>query len=126
MKTPFFFLLASLLSLSALAQNDLRKNTTPEQRAEHQTRQLTKQLGLSTEQSQRLQALNLRWAQTMNSLRTEGARPERGSLRAMQQSHEADLKAVLTPEQWTTYERLRAERREKLRERRSTRPERGR
>lgn len=121
MKISFFFVFASLLSLSAFAQNDLRKNTTPEQRAEHQTRQLTKQLGLSPEQSQQLQVLNQNWMRRTDSLRTAGTRPERGALRAMQQSHEAGLKALLTPEQWTTYERIRAERREKMQERRGKR-----
>lgn len=117
----FLFVFASLLSLSAFAQNDLRKNSTPEQRAERQTRQLSKQLGLNSEQTQKLQALNLSWMRRMDSLRTTGTRPERGALRAMQQSHENDLKALLTPEQWTTYERLRTERREKMQGRREKR-----
>lgn len=119
------FVFASLLSLSAFAQNDLRKNSTPEQRAERQTQQLSKQLGLNSEQSQKLQALNRSWMRRMDSLRTTGTRPERGALRAMQQSHENDLKALLTPEQWTTYERLRTERREKMQGRREKRTDTG-
>jgi protein CpxP len=120
MKRFSFLLVAGLLSLSAAAQDNRRG--TPDQRAARQTEQLTQQLGLNADQQRQLQALNLRRTRQIDSLRAGGERPGPGGMRAVQQGYEANLRTLLTPDQWGTYERLRAERQEQLRDRRGNRP----
>ncbi|MBO0360779.1 hypothetical protein J0X19_22660 [Hymenobacter sp. BT186] len=92
-----------------------RGNLTPEQRAEMQTKRLTTQLGLTADQTTKVQAIALAENQELATLRgkyaaadsRQGAGQE---MKALRDKYETQLKAVLTPEQLTKYDQLRDER----------------
>jgi Spy/CpxP family protein refolding chaperone len=92
-----------------------RGNLTPEQRAEMQTKRLTTQLGLTADQTTKIQAIALAENQELTTLRgkyasadsRQGAGQE---MKALRDKYETQLKAVLTPEQLTKYDQLRDER----------------
>ncbi|RSK33815.1 hypothetical protein [Hymenobacter metallilatus] len=105
-----------------LAQN--RQNLSPEQRADRQAQHLTTQLGLSADQTPKVRAIVLAQAQEIETLRDKytaaGSRQGLGpDLKATQEKYDAQLKAVLTAEQYTAYTQLRADRLEKVRQRRA-------
>ncbi|WP_022823877.1 Spy/CpxP family protein refolding chaperone [Hymenobacter norwichensis] len=92
-----------------------RGGSTPEQRAEMQTKRLTSQLGLTADQTTKIQAIALAENQELATLRgkyasadsRQGAGQE---MKALRDKYETQLKAVLTPEQLTKYDQLRDER----------------
>jgi periplasmic protein CpxP/Spy len=94
---------------------------TPEQRAERQTQRLTQQLGLSPDQTAKVQPIALAESQEMQALRgkyaatitRKGAGQE---MRAVQEKYDAQLKAVFTAEQYAKYQQLRDERMDKRKE----------
>jgi len=95
---------------------------TPAERAERQTQALTSQLGLSAEQEPKVESIlqaQLTEMQALNEKYPAGNRrgmaPE---LKATKAKYDEQLKAVLTPEQFTKLEQLRQERRQQLRDRR--------
>ncbi|RSK46967.1 hypothetical protein [Hymenobacter rigui] len=100
-----------------------RQNLTPEQRADRQAQNLTRQLSLSADQTPKVRAIALAQAQEMQTLRdkytTAGSRQGMGQdLKATQEKYDAQLKAVLTTDQYTKYTQLREDRMDKVRQRR--------
>ncbi|AHJ96718.1 hypothetical protein Hsw_1123 [Hymenobacter swuensis DY53] len=98
------------------AQN--RPNMTPEQRADFLTQRLTKQLSLSAEQTPKVRAIALAQAQEMQNLRsryaTADTRQGMGQeLKSAQEKTDAQLKEVLTADQYTQYVQLRENRMDK-------------
>jgi protein CpxP len=92
-----------------------RGSMTPEQRAEMQTKRLTTQLGLSADQTAKVQAIALTENQELEALRSKYASADsrQGAgqeMKALRDKYETQLKAVLTPEQLTKYNQLRDER----------------
>lgn len=92
-----------------------RDNLTPEQRAEMQTQRLTKQLGLTADQTTKIQAIALAENQELATLRGKYAAADsrQGAgqdMKALRDKYETQLKAVLTPEQLTRYNHMRDER----------------
>jgi protein CpxP len=95
---------------------------SPEQQAQNQANLLAKELNLSPEQQTRVQ-------QAFTALRQERQatlQKASGNRRAMAQAMRADrdkletqLKGILTPDQFTKYQQLIAQRREQIRERRT-------
>lgn len=73
-----------------------------EMRAEESTEQMTKELGLTAEQTTKVEAINARFAKSMTELRSAGlddtALKARGS--ALRDGRDHDLKSVLTTEQY--------------------------
>ncbi|MBC8085430.1 MAG: hypothetical protein H7Z21_19700 [Hymenobacter sp.] len=103
-----------------------RDNITPEQRADMQTQRLTKQLSLSTDQSTRVRAIALAENQEVQVLRGKytaaGSRKGAGQeLKALVDKYDAQLKAVLTAEQATKFDQLRAEQMDKRKEKKDSR-----
>lgn len=117
-------LAAGLIATTAHAQ-DARgggANITPEQRAERQTAMMTKRLGLSPDQVEKVKAINLKHAQDAQAVRDarkdeKGAQP--GAMKDMKAEKDAELKAVLTPEQFTTWTQMEANMQERRQQRRS-------
>ncbi len=106
MKKTIAFFVAGLLSATlTFAQNDQRRS--PEERAQRQTEQLTKQLNLSTEQAEKVKALSDDRMKQMQEMRANGARPDRQKMQELQENYEAKLKPILSTEQWTQYEKIR-------------------
>lgn len=107
-------------TVGALAQD---KNKTPQERAHAQTERMTKDLGLSAEQATKLEAMNLKYAEQIDALRAEQqaqreAMRKEGKGKAMREAREAELKALLTPEQYTQWEVQREKMKELYKEKR--------
>ncbi len=117
MKKSIAFFVAGLLSITlTFAQND--QGRSPEERAQRQTEQLTKQLNLSTEQAEKVKALSDDRMKQMQEMRASGARPDRQKMQELQENYEAKLKPILSTEQWTKYEKMREEQGSRMRDRR--------
>jgi len=113
-------LLAS--ALTASAQLDKFKNTTPEERAQMQTVFMQSKLDLTTEQMPKVADINLRYAQKMDPI-IKGSSGSFAKMRQMKEVNgekEAELKQVLSADQFQKYltskEEMRAKLEEKLAE----------
>lgn len=95
---------------------------TPAERAERQTRALTKQLGLSAEQEPKVESIlqaQMTEMQALSEKYPAGSRRGMGpELKATKARYDEQLKAVLTPEQFAKLEQLRQERMQQMRDRR--------
>ena len=110
--------LACALALPAAAQGRWA-STTPEQRAEKLTKLMQEKLALTSEQLPKVKAINLDSANKMQAL-FEGSQSraeKRQAAQQIQQSKEAALKQVFTPEQFEKYEAAREEMQQHGRER---------
>lgn len=121
---------AALIAGSAAAQAPERKVRTPEERAQHQTDRMTKDLGLSAEQTEKVKAINLKYADQVDDMRGEAKDQkdaQREAMKGMRDQRNADLKAVLTPEQYDKMvkeqEAMQAKRKAHLQQRKA--PEKG-
>lgn len=107
---------------SAAPQAGRAPLNSPEQQAQNQANLLAKELNLTPEQQTRVQ-------QAFTTLRQErqaAIQKAGGNRRAMAQAMRGDrdkletqLKGILTPDQFTKYQQLIAQRREQIRERRT-------
>ncbi|MDJ0365295.1 hypothetical protein QMK33_09025 [Hymenobacter sp. H14-R3] len=125
MKKFLLPLLALALSATAASaqvapgQDATRSQRTPEEMASHQTQGLTKQLGLSADQSAKVQQIMLTRDQDMLAMRsqTQAGPGDRKQMRAQMMAgrtkYDDQLKAVLTPDQFTKYTAMQANRRER-------------
>ncbi|GGF19014.1 hypothetical protein [Hymenobacter cavernae] len=85
---------------------------SPEQMAEARAKQLTTQLGLNAEQTEKVRQLTLTQAQQMRDMRTKAAGSDdrtamRSNMQAAREQYDTQLKGILTPEQYTKYGQLR-------------------
>jgi protein CpxP len=84
---------------------------SPQEMADHQTKRLGKELSLSADQSAKVQQIMTARAQEMQALRADGsARPSREQMQANRAKYDDQLKQVLTPDQFTKYTTLAANR----------------
>ena len=107
------------MTVAAQAQDKVKKS--PEERAKARTEHMTKELGLSPEQASKLEAINLKYADKGAELRKE-REAERAEARRegkeLRDAHEAEMKAVLTPDQFAKWMAKREEMKEKRMEHR--------
>lgn len=97
---------------------------SPEEMAQMRTERLAKKLELTASQKNQLQALNLRHVQEMKAQReglkgTEDKAQKRAAMKASREKYHAELKGMLSAEQYAKYEVIRAEKRAKHRERKT-------
>lgn len=119
-----------LLSPSLYAQdlNGDDPKKTPEQRATDRTEKMTSELELNAAQRTRVQAVNLTFTQALAAKKEEGADKDamRTKAKALKVQRDAELKGILTPEQFTKMEELRkakhAEMKEKKKSEKSAKP----
>lgn len=106
-----------------LAQPTMAPTNPPDERTTRQVQALTRQLSLTPEQSPRVESILQAQLQALQALKDKypagQCRGAMGELRSTKATYDAQLQAVLTPEQFAKLEQLRQERREQLRERRS-------
>ncbi|MEO8591057.1 MAG: hypothetical protein ABI432_16885 [Flavobacteriales bacterium] len=106
----------------AAAQAQDKPKQTPEERAKKLTARMTKDLGLSTEQATKVEALNLRYVEQAQALHTEReaqmAAQKDGKGKEMRDAHDAELKAILTPDQYSKWMTEREAAKEKHKEQR--------
>ncbi|MBS1582933.1 MAG: hypothetical protein JST66_12095 [Bacteroidetes bacterium] len=116
--------LTVLIAGSAAAQAPGREQKTPEERAQQQTELMTKHLGLTPEQVPQVKAINLKYVDRFSELRGRPRGEESGKKEAVKDLREqrnAELKAVLTPEQYDRMIKGQAERQDKRQEQRKQR-----
>jgi hypothetical protein len=125
MKKLLFPLLALVLSATAASaqtspdQAGGRPQRTPEEMAARQTEGLTRQLGLSADQAAKVQQILLARDQEMMAMRgqmqagTADRQQMRAQMMAGRTKYEDQLKAVLTPDQYTSYTTMQANRRQR-------------
>jgi len=131
MKKSFALLVAlALTSAAAHAQttpaaqpplNNPDAGRTPEQQAQNQAMRLAKELALTPDQQTQVQQLMTTQRQEMQTAiqQAGGNRRAMGqAMRAGRDKFDGQLKTVLTPDQYTKYQQLMAQRRELVRERR--------
>ena len=105
-------------ALGASAQMDMLKNTSPEQRAETLTKLMQSKLDLTSTETPRVADINLKYAQKMEPI-IQGADGPFMKMRHMKEVNdekEAELKQVLTPQQWDKFQASKEELREKFEE----------
>ncbi|MFD1466898.1 hypothetical protein ACFQ48_01580 [Hymenobacter caeli] len=86
-----------------------RRMVPPEQMAGRRSQKLARQLGLSADQQSRLQAALLAERQAMTSTAPGGPADRRTMHRAMQANHaqyEAQVRTILTPDQYSQFTAL--------------------
>ena len=97
----------------------------PDQQADRRAQYLAKELSLTADQQARLTPILLAQRQEMLALRDKMQAGDRHAgmgqeLKAAQAKYTEQIRAVLTPEQYTKFDQLKDEQRDKLRERRAS------
>ncbi len=107
---------ALMFALVASAQLDELKNTTPEQRAKALTEIMKTKVGLTPEQTGKVMDLNLEYAKKMDPLIKGSAGPlvRMREMKQINEAKEAELKQILSPQQFEKYLASKEEMREKL------------
>ena len=93
-----------------------RASLTPEQRADRQAQRLTKELSLSADQTGKIKQMELARGQEMQALRGQAAEDSdratrRQTMQTMRTKYDAQLKDILTPDQYTKYGQMQDNRR---------------
>ena len=107
-----------LIVVAAGAQSEMEKlkSSTPEERARLQTEMMKVKLGLTSDQTPKVAAINQKYAQRMEPIikGQEGPLMRLRQMREVGQAKEAELKGVLSPEQFQKYLAEKQEMREKF------------
>ncbi len=91
------------------------------QKVEKQVEKLKTELQLSDDQTAKVQAASQKRADQIKTIRDgskERKGENRGKLKTMMDEYDAEMKAILTPEQYTKFEEIREDKKEKIKERR--------
>lgn len=92
-----------------------RPSMDPVKRAEQQTAMMTEQLTLSEAQAAKVQEINLKYAQQSKAMREANTSGDRTAMReqmtALRTAQDAELKTMLTSDQWAAWEKIQAEQR---------------
>ncbi|MBF9222070.1 Spy/CpxP family protein refolding chaperone [Hymenobacter ruricola] len=91
-----------------------RMQGSPEEMAKRQTERMTQELGLSADQAAKVQQIMIARGQEMQAMRGQGQGGDREAMRTQMQAnrekYDGQFKEVLTPEQYTKYTAMQAER----------------
>ncbi len=112
-KTILMLFAVAIASVNLLAQEQQESNApkkSPEERADNMTKRMTKELGLNPDQQTKMKALILSREQEREQ-KSKGAKPDK-------EKREAEMKAILTPEQFQKLQQIREEEKDKRHERR--------
>ena len=103
-------------AITASAQLDKLKNTTPQERAKAQTIFMKSKLDLTEAQLPKVEALNLKYAEKLDPVIKGSAGPlvKMGKFRQANEDKEAELKGILSPDQFQKYLAAKQEMREKV------------
>jgi len=127
MKNLSFLILFLMLTTVTFAQQGGKKTSqgnkhkTPEEKAEAGTRKLTGLLNLTSDQQPKVKEVLLTRAQKVQSIREKYANSSDKSqmhteLKAAKTESDNSLKAILTPDQYSQYEKAKEERKNKNKE----------
>jgi len=105
-------------SVAAEGLDDL-KDTTPAERAAAQTTMMKDKLGLSDEQTPKIKAINEKYADQMDPLikSSDGMLLKMRAMKQVEDQKEAELKRVLSGDQFLQFQAMKSEMRDKLMER---------
>jgi len=96
------------------------KNSTPEQRANLQTKMMTTKLSLDTVTSQKVYAINLKANQKLDPIlksdMTTGRFAKLRQMKGIDDDKDKELKSALTADQYKQYEAMKEEMKEKMKE----------
>ncbi|MCC6937639.1 MAG: hypothetical protein IT226_05400 [Flavobacteriales bacterium] len=116
MKKTIIIAALTILTSAAYAQDKEKPQRTPAERAQIRTERMTKDLGLTPEQITKVEAINRKYAEQAEGMRTardQEAGPARKAAqekrKAMRDAHEAEMKAVLSTEQFATWKKQQEE-----------------
>lgn len=115
MKKLVLFLMVALFTTSGLFAQQ-RQRATPEERAKRQTEALVKELGLTTEQKDKVYEINLKYAQPRTNTANTDREKRREEFQKLQKEKDDAIKAVLTDEQKVKYEKYQKDLQEKMKE----------
>lgn len=108
----------SLLAVRSAVGADLDqlKDTTPEERAMAQTMMMRSKLGLKEDQVPKIAAINKKYAEKMEPVikGSEGPLMKMRDAKGIEQEKEAELKTVLSPDQFQKFQDMKEEMREQL------------
>ena len=114
-------LVFSILTTSAIAYGQQpMPPRTPEERADHQTKWMDKNLRLTQEQSKKVYDIMLYYAQQNDN--AKGMRPgaeKKAEKQGIQRDKDTDLRSVLSGEQYDKYQQHVGEMKEKAKERKA-------
>ncbi|MEO1259278.1 MAG: hypothetical protein AAFZ15_10805 [Bacteroidota bacterium] len=117
-------LLLLLIAVFAMHAQRADRQFDPEKMAEKQTAHMTEKLSLDEQQVEKVKAINLKYAEQAK-VQKEQAEAERATKRAerqkIQEAKKAELKEVLTDEQFAEMEKMQAARAEKVKMRKEGR-----
>ncbi len=101
-----------LLALSTKAQRGDGRGMDPAQRAEMQTKMMVDSLSLSTKQGEKVKEINLKYANKQKEARSANADGDwekmRATMEALRTEQSAELKTVLTQEQYDRWQKIAA------------------
>jgi periplasmic protein CpxP/Spy len=101
-------LAAGMTLMAQDADMDDNGKKTPDERAQHRTEWMTKELGLSPEQIAKVNPINITYARAISEVKDmKDVEAKKTRSKALRDKRDADLKAVLTPEQFTKLTTLR-------------------
>ncbi len=114
------FLVSSLIGLmviTAFGQKQNKKNMNPERMAKHQTEMIKEATGIDAATTAKVDAINLKYAKEMAALRkkTTDRKAMREPMKALNEKKDAELKKVLTDDQFKKYQTAQEEMRKKMR-----------
>jgi len=124
MKKLMMIAAVTLFTAAAVNAQD-KERKTPAERAKMQTEQMTKSLELTPEQAEKVGLLNAKYAEKVETMRAErqAQREEmkeanKGDGKELHDARMTELKAILTPEQFTKMEVIKEEKKEEHMEKR--------
>jgi hypothetical protein len=113
LKTGIFLVFVSLFTLNVSAQETHNhKRMGAEERLAKQTEWMTQTLDLDSAKQVKVKELNLKYAKQLRDLRKADKGNDevkvdkeeiRAQMKALEEAKEAELKEILTPEQWEKY-----------------------
>lgn len=141
MKRIVFWMVALLLmSGVAMAQGNRqggRQQMDPKTRAERMTERMVKEYSLNEDQKQQLQDVNLTWVQKMAANQGGRSKDNKGAkmtkeerekkmaeMKKSREDYDAQLKKIMTKEQYDSYVKKQAEREKQMKEGRQNRQKR--
>lgn len=104
----FLLFICLTISLNTIQAQRGGKQMTAKERAAKQTERMTEQLGLSEAQAADVAAINLKYTERAESLRTNGKDREanRAAMETMRAEQNTELKTILTPQQITKLDNM--------------------
>ena len=115
-KFGFLMLAAMFFATVAMAQPGGQRNFDPKEMAKRQTEELTKELGLNKDQAKKVLELNTKSMEKMSEMRgqmRDGGNREamREKMQKQREEQNAEMKKILTEDQYKKYEKYLEERR---------------